>query len=464
LLTANGSTSLMTATGSSGSFSVTLSSPLLEGEKVRIVQVLPAGSNPLNAERQLCSSELYEVPSTADWGRVHAYFTAGILVSNNSQITQNVSFSSSATGMTVSSIRHQAVGIRNAATTSTTTTDSGNFSQAHQFLDLTLDKAWKLPNCYVMFQHRSEDDGDGKGRLDTCIDSQTGIAAPATFRDHLEPGVGSYFEARLTAIPVSTLNTGSSGSGTPSTVLSTNQLTSAQTARVGVGVYFPFLATRWDYHRQPNALFVAPIAKIGFDTVTGASQQTVILANGTVGTINLENVYNFHAFGMRIGHYQMTRSIKRAPTINSYLDVLFGPYSNLQSYICRRTPATTTTSGGTVTYNPVPGYIPPSNLPNSSCLSDYPDYYSAANNPLPNGADSWGVVNSRKRIYRLDLEGMLKIPATPLYVGFNANLGQKSIGADRLDRGYAAPDDIRFLFGTRFDLGAAINRIGVSPF
>ena len=49
------------------------------------------------------------------------------------------------------------------------------------------------------------------------------------------------------------------------------------------------------------------------------------------------------------------------------------------------------------------------------------------------------------------VEGRLKVPYTGLQVGFDANLG-------------AGRDDIRFLFGTRFDIGEAMSRIrGFEP-
>jgi len=436
LLTGSSGGARTVTTGSNGAFSLTLANPLLEGDRVRIVQVMPAGTNLLKEERKRCASSEYDVTSVADWGRVHTYFTAGILISNNASITQ----------------------------TGSTTQDNGNFSQAHQFLALTLDKSWSLPACYLR-KFAVEDDPPGTERHDQCYDWRSGRSFDAKRRQHMWPGVSTYFEARLTAIPVaqvstSTTSTSGSTSGTGGFTLSANQLTSAQTARLGVGVYLPFLVTRWDYHNAPNALFLAPLGKVGFDTVTGASQQTVILSNGTLGTMNLENVYNFFAFGGRIGHYQMTRSTRRAPEINSYLDIVVGPYSNLESYICHRTPAT---GGNGSPYVGIPGYTPPTNNANQTCTADYPDYFSG-NPPVSTPGAVWAPVDSRKRLYRLDLEGMLKIPNTPLYVGFNANLAQKSLGATHLNHGYAAPDDLRFLFGTRFDVGAALTKLGVSPF
>ena len=50
---------------------------------------------------------------------------------------------------------------------------------------------------------------------------------------------------------------------------------------------------------------------------------------------------------------------------------------------------------------------------------------------------------------RLNVEGTLKAPGTPLVVGFAANIGRSG----------GARDDLRILIGTRFDLGAVIAKL-----
>lgn len=474
LLTSASGNSLTVATSSTGAFSLTLARPLSEGEQFRLVQVLPAGAEVTGKEGTRCFSAVYTVPARLDWGRVHADFTAGLMTSNNNQLTS---------------------------------TDSGNFTQVHEFLALTLDKSWALPGCYLRSFNQVRPSKETDKRLeDMCYDWNSGTLEAATKRQHWSPGVVSYFEARLTSIPVATVSTsatcsssasgssGSSGSSSsctssssasssstsstsPSSVLSSNPLAQAQTARLGTGIYFPFLITRWSYHGQPNALFFAPMAKIGFDTVTGTSSITVTPTtpgasiSGGTATITAESLYNFRGYGARIGHYKMTESAGRAPEINSYLDVVFGPYSNLESLICNRTPAnsTSTITGGvtTTTYNQVPGFPAPTTYSGSKCSADYPSFYNApmtASVLLDNPNAVWQPWETRKRVYRLDFEGLLKIPDTWLYVGFNANLGQKSVLTGQLDHDYAAPDDLRFFFGTRFDISTLLAKMGISPF
>ena len=50
---------------------------------------------------------------------------------------------------------------------------------------------------------------------------------------------------------------------------------------------------------------------------------------------------------------------------------------------------------------------------------------------------------------RMLVEGRLKVPYTAMQVGFDANLGD-------------GRDDVRFTFGTRFDIGEAISRVAGS--
>ena len=52
----------------------------------------------------------------------------------------------------------------------------------------------------------------------------------------------------------------------------------------------------------------------------------------------------------------------------------------------------------------------------------------------------------RQRPYRIEALGWLKIPETPFIIGFDGNFGK-------------GPDDVRFIFGTRFDIGKVLHTI-----
>lgn len=67
-----------------------------------------------------------------------------------------------------------------------------------------------------------------------------------------------------------------------------------------------------------------------------------------------------------------------------------------------------------------------------------------------------------QRLYRLSLEGILKVPSTPLIIGLSANVGVLGAGNATVVR--RAGDDLRFLFGVKFDVGKLMARVTqVSP-
>jgi len=136
-------------------------------------------------------------------------------------------------------------------------------------------------------------------------------------------------------------------------------------------------------------------------------------------TQTFEQIYNFYDYGFRIGHMGLTNTTQVAPELYSYLDFSLGRFSNLESLICHRVDQRGTT------------------VANSGCISAFGSQYT---------------VDSRKRLYRIDIEGLLKIPSTPIYLGLNANIGQKQVMAEKLDPNFAAPNDLRFLFGPSLTL------------
>ena len=122
--------------------------------------------------------------------------------------------------------------------------------------------------------------------------------------------------------------------------------------------------------------------------------------------VNNASFYNFYAYGFRFGHVALPApekerdsnswAVNEAPELNSYLDVAWGRFSNLETV-------------------------------------------------LNNG--------NHARLYRFSLEGLLKIPATPLVLGFSANMGQEDVGVNPTQIKQKASDDLRFLIGAKFDVG-----------
>lgn len=401
-LTSSGSNVLLAPVDANGGFKLTLSEELKEEDEIQIVQVLPTGTNLAEPQRVKCASKTVKVTYPFDWHRINLTFVAGVLISNSAK----------------------------------TSTSDANFSQANQFYAFNADRAWRLPGVDCVGGHEGKDrhsaNGFAFGRKEYGPCSGVGWQASRL------PGINTYFEGRLTSIPVSTAaaNPTSGTTGASGTSGTSSLLTSQKVFRVSTGIFFPWVVGH-GAGRHPNGIFIAPLAKAGFDTVTGAGNSTnVLLPGGNPGTLNYQTAYNYFAFGGRLGNMELSASHDRAPKIDHYFDVTIGRYSNLQSYICHQLK-----NGQT-----------PSNLPGSSCGVDYPQYFPGKSPP---------VVESRKQLYRLDFEGLVKIPvpatAIPFYIGFNANIAQHTIGAEGLDHGYAPPDDIRILFGTKIDIGSLLS-------
>jgi hypothetical protein len=238
----------------------------------------------------------------------------------------------------------------------------------------------------------------------------------------------TFFETRLTSIPVSvcqntaptttttptagslalrpaatttpTSTTSSSpcnGSATGADALSTF-LNSAKSAELQGGAYLPILTSVWSYQGTPNALFIAPIARVGFLTPTGSTTS----GSTSVQPVNTSNFYNFYAFGSRVGHYTLSSDKNSAPELQTYLDVMWGRYSNLET--------------------------------------------------LEQGPNGVGSV----RRWRLAIEGVLKVPSTPLVLGVSANIGQNLNGPPTV---LAAKDDLRFFIGAKFDIGKVLAKL-----
>lgn len=374
-----------------GTYKVTLTEALKQDDWIQVVQVLPAGASLPGSQTTHCASTPLRVTYPFDFFRTNLSVVAGVLISNSS--------ASSAT--------------------------SANFSQANQFYAFNADHAWRLPgyDCVALSKWGNPNRGH-------CPQADGWHSSP------LLPGNDSFFEGRFTAIPVSTAAATVTTTNSASTSTTPTLLSSQKVFRVETGVYLPWVLV----HGQgdhPQGLFIGPLAKAGFDTVTGAGTATnVILPGGAVGTLNFQTAYKFYAYGARLGNMSLSQSPNRAPLLEHYLDITVGRYSNLQSYICH--------------YAKDPLQVA---QPGSSCFADYPNIFKSLSD----------VADSRKQLYRIDLEGLVRVPvpatAIPFYIGFNANIAQHTWQAENVDHGYAPPDDIRILFGTKIDIGTLLSSL-----
>jgi hypothetical protein len=202
--------------------------------------------------------------------------------------------------------------------------------------------------------------------------------------------VNTVFDSRLTSLPVVAPTTnaaaGEDGDGGAATPAEPDFVSSRKGAVMQVGIYAPFYGpqTSWVHDGAVNTLFVAPVMRAGVQTIVG---------DDSAGTKNLEgqpdDVFNFWSFGFAIGHQRLSGTTNQTPEVISYLHLTWGKAEAFK----------------------------------------YQDKDKNVLNPT-----------------RLMVEGRLKIPDTPMQIGFDANLGE-------------GHDDLRFIFGTRFDIGALFERL-----
>lgn len=179
----------------------------------------------------------------------------------------------------------------------------------------------------------------------------------------------------------------------------TSFIRSSKAANLQGGIYVPLMTSEWRQGDEWYSLFVAPLATAGVAMSEGAS-------------------FTSQAYGARLGVF---RNYKRGdrfdpdagPQLVSYVDLAAGKFGNFEAF----------------------RQITPQ---------------------LPDGL-------YRVRPWRYSAEGVLKIPHSIFIAGFSANIGRGARRADVLN-GIALPftsprDDLRFLFGARFDFARFLEAI-----
>ncbi len=286
-----------------------------------------------------------EQRNVLDWGRVRGYFTSGVVFSKDRDITS---------------------------------TERNSFSKPDIYLDFTLDKN------YVSREKRF-----------------VGI-----FND-----VNTFFMARLTSVGVAAKTDSSTEAAatdeTCNTADCTTFLTSEKVAQMQVGVYAPIYLTQWnriaastssERNKWGSALFIAPIAKGGVQSIVGDRKNSTAEAQRFGG----DDIYNFYSFGVLIGHLNLFKNKRdKAPDMSSYLSLTTGRWENHE-------------------------YLKPTGTNDSS------------GNPF----------STRVRPWRYEAIGRLKVPGTGFVIGFDGNFGK-------------GPDDLRFIFGYKFDIGTMLNTLKI---
>jgi hypothetical protein len=340
------------ATGAAkdGQFSVTFQNKLVTSQTI-VLTGKTADSVPVPGQN------ITVQPIDFDWGRVRAYFVAGVLFSQNDGGSSNGNF----------------------------------FSRQDFFMSFNLDKNWAYRRNW---------------RFHSFFDARLG--AIPVHNDSPKPSSSTTGSGSTTGSSSTTGSGSTTGSATTTATPFSDPNSFAGSQKVGTfvaGIYAPFTATRWYYHDQPNSFFIAPLMKIGFSTPSNEALRDNASAIVVPST---NRFFTQMVGGLRFGQvreYELhcpcrpgtERDLSKAPELISYLDAGLGKFGNFLE-------------------SPGPA------LPTDSRVY---------------------------RLWRYQLEGILKIPSTPLFIGFQAN-----VAAQHGHKDYRQPpDDLRILFGTRFDIG-----------
>lgn len=332
-----------------------------------------------------------------DWGRVRAYFAGGVVFSK----------------------------------------DREDFSKNDIFLDFTLDKNYLTTNK----EHK-------------------GLLWAKDFN--------TFFDARLTSIPVAQPSPSASPTASPSpaasptptaspTTASTpcttpecdNFINSKKAALMQAGIYIPLYGKKTSWKKQTkladgtriwerNALFIAPLFKGGIQTIVGNGQ------TAEADRFGRDDVFNFFSYGFMVGHF-------RVPTSTVLCDYdASGTMIDTDDQCTDKNPGHRIEDSSHRIYKLVRNtdYAPEL----LSWLTLSRGRWESFENQIHTGQkDFFGnEIIWRQRPWRYEALGRLKIPSSPMIVGFDGNFGQ-------------GPDDLRFFFGVRFDIGKLIGKVVVPP-
>jgi hypothetical protein len=345
-------------------------------------------AQPLVAGTQLCLSgvennapfysAIKTVVDASDYGRFRATFTAGVMVTNQQS--------------------------------------ASNSSTAGEYLDMELVTSLirgGLRPCTKNLNQGCKPITDPTGKI--------------TYRQgyRFMPGFNTFFNARLSPIPVSTTTT-TTNTSTAATTSNLNLLTSQQAIKIQVGGNMPFRTNGWN--NRTNAFTYGPVMKASFDTLLNpsAGSASTTSTSGTTSTTltsgNFSSVYSSWLVGVRTSWDQFPASTDKSPKTLAAFEVSMGQYSNLPSFEC---------------------------------------VGKGKGGALPTGAISACTVDiSRTLVPRLDISGFVTFPNYPFVLGFDANLAQYGIFApSNIDYLNKPGNDVRIYVGYTIDLSTAFKML-----
>ncbi len=374
--------------------------------------VNPAPPAPAPAATGLAAREAVggtaEVAPEYDWGRARGYFAGGAILSK----------------------------------------ERDDFSKTDIFLDFTLDKNY------------------------------------FTFKKGPIKDINTFFNARLTSIPVAQPSPSASPSASPTPAPSPaasptppcntpecqNFISSRKGAMMQAGFYAPIYGKHFSwiiekplpsvfevtrnadgtenrrekkrYSVEKNALFIAPLAKGGIQTITGDRR------TAEADRFGRDDIFNFFSLGAMFGHFRLpTMSDECTADEKGKADGTKRTRQELEliAEVLR------------TAYEECGRY----GVKNISRNRDYsPELISwltisagrfesfEVNVPTEERNAAGEEITVRRRPWRWEALGRLKIPETNFIVGFDGNFGK-------------GPDDLRFIFATRFDIGKVLSALKI---
>jgi len=251
--------------------------------------------------------------------------------------------------------------------------------------------------------------------------------------DKLNPGINTYVAGRFSSIPVTSAapanssSTAGSSSSSASTPSSLNVLSSQESVRVRGGILFPFVVT---HKPSGNAFVIAPIAKGGFETLFNPSANAATTSGSSTAVVatTFSPTYDDFSFGFRLAWrgYSADKNSESSPRTKAMIDATMGRFNNLESLTCG-----TGFSATGATTSPT----------NTSCFKSIVG---------PTQTTTYSTYNTnRVAVPRIEVEGFINFPNTPLVLGIDANLAQYQVylPSAKLDLLNKAGSDVRIYFG-----------------
>lgn len=372
-----------------GKFVVTLLQKLSRGQKVQArLDVKSAGE--VHSSDLSAAKDVGDTRGSYDWGRVRSDFTFGAIASKERE----------------------------------------DFSETDAYLGLGMSYTWR--QTYSAEVAEKVEAVKGARLIGMGIDCPEGLAREVgtdceqrKFHYLLQ----SFLDLRLTSIPVvSGENGGNDGGGNgsgdnegqgdssnltgerpPSAFQNSGDktdpldafLASQKSVAFQFGMVAPLFhnSMTWDFGGDKHSLYFGPVVKVGFDSVR---EETKTIRQDP------DDLFESYSAGVRIGHMKLNADKAQAPRTVSFLDITRGKFENFEACRDGNRRVLEIEQGGTC------------DAAGGELLSPW----------------RWGI------------EGRLRIPETPLLLGFQLNSGRDE-------------DDIRFIVGATFDIGKVFTKLSV---